>query len=113
MLKKDCPKLEVERLRGGNGILHATELAVAEECHGHVTQFRRMVMDPGCSIGYHTHDENTEIYYILSGNPTGNDNGEEVQMGPGSVMVTGNGAGHALENRTNEPVELINLIVKK
>ena len=45
--------------------------------------------------------------------PTGNDNGEEVQMGPGSVMVTGNGAGHALENRTNEPVELINLIVKK
>ena len=113
MLKKECTRLEIEKLRGGNGILRATVLAEGEECHGHVTQFRRMVMDPGCSIGYHTHDTNTEVYYILSGHPIGNDNGVEVQMGPGDVLVTGNGAGHALENRTDEPVEFINLIVNK
>ena len=105
--------LEVEKLRCGNGILHATVLATPEECHGHVMQFRRIVLDPGCSIGYHTHEDNTEIYYILSGTPTGNDNGVEVLMEPGQVMVTGNGDGHALENRTNEPVEIINLIVNR
>lgn len=113
MLKKVCPKVEVEKLKGGNGILHATELAMPEECHGHVMQFRRMVIDPGCSIGYHAHTENTEIYYVLSGTPTGNDNGEEVLMEPGYVLVTGNGDSHALENRTNEPVEIINLIVNR
>jgi len=111
MLRKDFVKLEVEKLRGGNGILHATVLSEGEELHNHVTQFRHMVMDPGCSIGYHTHDTNTEVYYILSGHPTGNDNGVEVEMNPGDVMVTGGGAGHALENRTNEPVIFVNLIV--
>lgn len=113
MIKKSCPARELRKSEGGVVDGHALVLATREECYGHVRLFNRMILDPGQSISYHTHGDETEFYYILSGTPTVNDNGQEVLMEPGQVMVTGNGDSHAMENRTDGPVELIAMIVCK
>lgn len=113
MIKKTCPGRELERMRGGEGIVHATDFVTLEETHGHVRLFGRFVLEPGCSIGYHTHEEDTEIFYILSGAPTVNDNGMEAILEPGQVMITGNGAGHGMSNPTEETVEFIAMIVNR
>ena len=113
MVKKNCPVLEVEKLRGGNGILHATVLATPEECHGHVMQFRRIVLDPGCSIGYHTHTDDVEYYCILKGNGifTGTD-GEPVRVVEGDVCLIQKGGSHGLENDGDEPLEMLALVIE-
>ena len=40
-----------------------------------------------------------------------NDDGVETVVHPGDICATGYGQSHGLENRTDEPVELIALIV--
>ena len=40
-----------------------------------------------------------------------NDNGTEVILRAGDIGATGYGQGHGLENRTDEPVEMIALII--
>ena len=70
-----------------------------------------VTVDPGCSIGDHPHDHETEFYYIIKGEGVFNDNGKEIVVRPGDICATGYGEVHGLENRGTEPVELIALIV--
>ena len=96
---------------GGKGTIQFKMLGVPEEMYKSASLFNHVVIQPGCSIGYHTHEHETEFYYILKGEAVFNDNGTEVLFHAGDVGVTGNGDGHGIENRSNEPVEMIALIV--
>ena len=78
---------------------------------GHGRMFAHITVDPGCSIGYHDHQHETEFYYIIKGEAVFNDDGREVLVHAGDICATGYGASHGLENKTDEPVELIALIV--
>ena len=109
-LSENCPRQDAN-IREGKGIIHSKYLATAEEMYNHARLFAHMVVDPGCSIGDHPHDHETEFYYIIKGEAVFNDNGKEVILHAGDVCSTGYGAVHGLENRTSEPVELIALIV--
>ena len=99
--------------QGGNGIARFKDLSNKEGLYGHGRLFSHIVLDPGCSIGYHEHQHETEWYYLLKGEAVYNDNGVEVPMHAGDLSITPHGEGHALENRSTEPVELIALIVMK
>ena len=79
--------------------------------HSTSRQAKRCISDPGCSIGDHPHDHETEFYYIIKGEGVFNDNGKEIVVRPGDICATGYGEVHGLENRGTEPVELIALIV--
>ena len=60
-------------------------------------------LEPGCSIGYHTHTQNSETMYILSGVATYILEGgvEEVVL-PGEVHYCAQGDSHCLQNRGSE-----------
>lgn len=73
--------------------------------------FSRTVLKPGCSIGYHVHQNESETYYILSGTGEYDDNGTIVTVHPGDVTFTSSGEGHAIKNIGEEPLELIALIL--
>lgn len=107
---ENCPRRDAN-VQNGKGIIHMKDLADREGLYGHGRLFSHMVVDPGCSIGYHPHNQETEFYYILKGEAVFDDNGKEVLVHPGDICATGFGQGHALENRGSEPVELIALIV--
>jgi len=113
MIKTTLPKRELHNARGGNGTIIASDIGSREDSYGHLSVFSIMHLEPGVSMGYHEHPENTEYYYILSGTPTVSDNGVECVMHPGEMMLTGNGDGHSIENRTDEPVEFLAVIVEK
>lgn len=58
--------------------------------------FRKRVLYPGSSIGYHLHDKD-EIYYVLEGNGTLTFNGERSAVGPGTAIFTRPGDSHGLK----------------
>ena len=99
------------RIQEGKGIIHIKDLADKAAMYDHGRMFAHIVIDPGCSLGYHEHHHETEFYYIIKGEGLFSDNGKEVMVHTGDVCVTGFGQGHSMENRTEEPLEMIALVV--
>lgn len=109
-LSDQCPKREA-CVQNGAGIVKMKDLATKEALYNHGRLFSHITVDPGCSIGYHGHEHETEFYYILKGEAVFNDDGTEVVIHAGDICATGYGQHHGLENRTDTPVELIALII--
>lgn len=57
--------------------------------------FRKRILHPGSSIGYHRQDVD-EVYYIISGTGEYTLNGQREQVGPGTAMLTRPGDSHGL-----------------
>jgi mannose-6-phosphate isomerase-like protein (cupin superfamily) len=99
-----------ERLRDGEGTTHMILLLdVSKEKNARM--FAELTLNPGCSIGYHKHESETEYYFILSGTGTVNDDGREVQVKQGDSVVTGNGASHSIKNTGSVPLVFHAVIV--
>jgi len=105
-----CPRRDA-CVQNGKGLIHMKDLTDKEGLYNHGRLFAHVTIDPGCSIGDHPHNHETEFYYIIKGEGVFNDNGTEVVVRPGDICATGYGEVHGLENRGTEPVELIALIV--
>ena len=101
---------EKERLRDGEGITRLTHLVDAS-AEKNARMLAEIALEPGCSIGYHPHDAETEYYFILSGTGTVNDEGKEVEVKPGDSVITGNGASHSIKNTGTVPLVFIAVIV--
>ena len=106
----DCPRRET-RVREGKGLIQMKDLTDAAGLYNHGRLFAHVTVNPGCSVGDHPHDHETEFYYILSGEGVFNDNGTEVVLRPGDIAATGYGEVHGIENRSDQPLEMIALIV--
>lgn len=104
-----CPRRDV-CVQNGKGLIHIKELTDQEGLYGHGRLFGHVTVAPGCSIGYHRHEHETEFYYIIKGEALFNDDGVQRTVRPGDMCATGYGQSHGLENRSSEPVELIALI---
>ena len=99
-----------EHLRDGEGISHFTFLLDSSN-EKNARLFAEITLNPGCSIGYHQHDSETEYYFIISGSGIVNDNGKEVQVNQGDSVITGNGASHSIKNSGSVPLILHAVIV--
>lgn len=72
----------------------------------------RLSLDPGASVGEHTHAADEEVYVILSGRGRYRDDGVEVDAAPGDTFVTWRGHSHGIVNTGDEPLEFLAVIVK-
>ena len=97
-------------MRGGNGTVHLR--ALMPELPAHVRLFSRIELAPGCSIGYHVHEKETELFYFVSGSGRACDDGSWFDVSAGDAMATPDGHGHAVENTGSEPLVLLAAIVK-
>lgn len=96
----------------GTGEITVRELLNGpEELYEKGRVFAHTTVYPGCRIGYHVHDNESETYFIMSGTGTFNDNGAEVEFEPGDVLFTGDGEGHSIAATHGEAIELIALIL--
>lgn len=107
---ESCPRRDV-CVQNGKGLVHIKDLTDPAGLYGHGRLFGHITVDPGCSIGYHQHEHETEFYYIIRGEALFQDDGTDRVVRAGDVCATGYGQFHGLENRSGEPVELIALIV--
>jgi mannose-6-phosphate isomerase-like protein (cupin superfamily) len=58
--------------------------------------FRKRALKPGSGIGYHEQKED-EIYYVLSGRGIMTIDGKEVEVTPGTAVLTRPGSSHGLK----------------
>ena len=111
--KKDECKIEFrEHMRDGKGTVEITNLIEGpEELCGKGRLFSKITLKSGCSIGFHIHDNDSELFYVLKGVAEYNDNGTVKTVFPGDVMICPAGTGHGVENVSEETVEIIAVIV--
>ncbi len=100
-----------ENMRGGDGTVTVTSFVSAEELNNKGRLFGKITLKPGCGIGFHVHETDSELFYILKGTATYDDNGAKTTVTAGNVTLTPAGTGHAIKNEGEEDVELIALIV--
>ncbi len=114
MIRKSdkCAKEYREHMRDGKGTVELTNFIEGpEELCGKGRLFSKITLKSGCSIGYHVHEEDSELFYILKGKAEYNDNGEIKTVEAGDVTICPAGTGHGIENKSDETVELIAVIV--
>ena len=113
MIRKaaDCQKEYRENMRGGNGTVEITNFATPAELNDKGRLFANITLKPGCGIGYHVHETDSELFYVMKGEALYNDNGTESTVSAGDVMLCPAGTGHAVSNNGEEDVELCAVIV--
>lgn len=101
-----------ERKFGADGFITVRSLINNDaELNGKGRCFAHTTVLPGHGIGYHVHNGDSEIYYVLSGAAEYNDNGTMTTISAGDVTFTPSGSGHGLTCTGNEPLEIIALIL--
>lgn len=100
-----------KRARGGDGRVIFKHLLESEEYSNKGRLMGKIILEPGSSIGMHTHENEMEIYYFLSGVASVVDNGNECRLYPGEVLLTQSGQSHSIRNDGNENLEYIAIIL--
>ena len=113
MIRKaaECKKEYRENMRGGNGTVEITNFASPAELNDKGRLFANITLKPGCGIGFHVHEMDSELFYLMKGEALYNDNGVESLVRAGDVMLCPAGTGHAITNNGEEDVELCAVIV--
>lgn len=97
----------VEKAQGGEGqVIGAHWLTADNRPAGtHFKMAAAMTLPKGSSIGFHLHNDDEEIYLITGGRGLFTDHdGRQYSVGPGDLMLTFKGQGHALANAGDEPL---------
>ena len=68
------------------------------------------VLEPGCSIGYHTHETSSEIIYILSGTGKVKVEGGEEPLKAGDCHYCPKGQAHSLINNSDGDLEFFAVV---
>jgi mannose-6-phosphate isomerase-like protein (cupin superfamily) len=111
LIQRNAMKTEIkEKMRGGEGNTEIVHLVNCEN-EKNTRLLAEITLRPGCSIGSHSHEAETEYYIILSGSGTVNDNGTETPVKTGDLVLTGNGASHAIANTGAVPLVFHAVIV--
>ncbi len=89
---------------GGEGTVRA-RMRVDE-----LGKIMRAALEPGSSIGLHTHDASSEIIYILAGKGKVLCDGEYETLSAGNCHYCPKGHSHSLINDSDAPLELFAVV---
>ena len=109
----DLPVEQRERMRGGEGTVELAYAATPDMLPPGLRLHARITLPPGASIGEHTHERETELFYVLRGEGEMLEGGEWKTLSPGDAASTGGGASHALRNTGAAPFVVMATIVKE
>ncbi len=100
-----------EKMRDGAGVVTIKHLFREGDLQGKVRLTAELTLPVGASIGFHHHDQEEEIFYVVSGQGRFNDDGDWQMIHPGDAMVTGGGKGHSVANDGDQPLVLLAVIL--
>ena len=108
----DCSIKINEHMKGGDGSVKLTSfISGPAELQDKGRLFSLITLEPGCGIGYHVHENESELFYITKGSAVYNDNGTESPVTVGDVMICEPGKGHCISNPNDETCEVVAVIV--
>ena len=90
--------------KGGEGVTHARMFADGRN------RIMRGRLEPGCSIGLHTHEGSSEIVYVLSGTGKALYGGGEERLAPGDCHYCPEGHAHSLVNDGTQTLEFFTVV---
>lgn len=99
------------RMRDGTGEVEILHIFKKEEMKGKARLFAKIRLKKDCSIGFHNHENEEEVYYIIKGKGIVEDNGEEAEVSEGDAILTGGGSGHSIRNTGDTPLEFLAVIL--
>lgn len=103
---------KINRMCDGKGYVVIQHIVDEEKVNPHCGLYAKVILEQGCSVGYHEHHGESETYYILSGEGEYNDNGVIRKVKAGDVTHTPSGYGHELINTGMQNLEFMALILK-
>ncbi|MDY0236009.1 MAG: cupin domain-containing protein [Gudongella sp.] len=101
----------IESLKGGKGHITVVNFFEPEDFLGKGRLYGKSIIEPGNSIGYHTHEGDQEAYFIVKGKALYNENGEDSVLEPGDLAICRDGESHSIEAAPGENLEYIMLIL--
>lgn len=107
----DIQKVTKEKVCGGEGSVDFIYYYDEEDFLGRGRLYGLAILEPGSSIGIHTHEGEDESYIIYEGEGLYNDNGEEVVIGPGTLTLCKDGESHGIKNIGEGPLRIGLLIL--
>lgn len=113
MIKKNSEMKTVtnENMKGGKGQIDIRYILSPEEMKEKAKMAAVVTLEPGCSIGDHGHENEEEIYYVIKGTVSYNDNGEEKILTAGDCCVCFSGENHGVSNNSDETAQLFAFIL--
>lgn len=100
-----------ENMRGGPGSVQKSALATPEELLNKGRMFSIITLEPGCGIGLHEHQNETELFYVMEGEADYQDNGVLQHVQAGDVTICPPGESHSITNNGSAVVRLVALIL--
>ena len=99
-----------EFMRGGKKYVQHTQLSSA--LPEKLRLFNLLTLIPGSSIGYHVHENESEMFYFIEGNGRVQDDEAFYDVTAGDSMATFSGHGHSVENTGDTDLVILAVIVK-
>lgn len=109
--EKDRKVIHEINPENGSGNLYLEKLLTSPNASKNLRTFAKATLECGASVGFHTHEGESEAYYILSGEAEYNDNGVLRNIKAGDVTFTPSGEGHGIKNIGKEPLVFLPLII--
>ena len=103
-------KITDKNSHGGHGTIEIQKVFPREYLKGAWDFILRVTMSPNSSMGLHKHEEDEEMYVILSGKGLMTIEGEQKRVGTGDMILNKPYGTHGLLNDSEE--ELILLIMQ-
>lgn len=111
VIKNDKQKIDTKvKMRGGEGEAILKHIVDSDKLN-HSRLFSKITLKKGCSIGTHTHLQETEYYYILEGKGVVSEKTLSYTVSPGDVVITGDKESHSIVNNEEEDLVFIALIL--
>ncbi len=86
-------------MRGGDGQAVVTDILNKGEYKGAARLLGTIRLEPGCSIGAHVHENEEEVFYVIEGTATYDDNGRTEILQQGDSCLCLGGQKHSIANR--------------
>lgn len=113
MIKRNSDMTSVikKEMRGGDGQAVVTDILNKDEYNGHARLVGTILLKPGCSIGEHVHENEEEIFYVIDGEATYNDNGKTEILHKGDSYICLGGQKHSIANRSENDLTVFAVIL--
>ena len=109
-LSRNRDVARAEHVQNGEGHMYRYLLLNDEQIHGELTYVSSITLEPGCSIGVHTHTGDNEMYYIYEGTGTYTDGDETYPVQAGDVLFCNDGETHGIANESSAPLRFVALM---
>lgn len=102
------PCQDFDRCHNGHGAIQWLGVLDGNDPGGKRVNFvHDDVLPPNTSIGVHTHTDDQEYYYIVSGSGVMTLDGKEHDVAAGDITIVFPGGSHGLANRSPEDLRII------